>query len=248
MNKKNTNWIYPLFIIGLLFVLSTSCKKKDDNNNDNNNTPPENTVTDIDGNVYHYVTIGTQVWMLENLKVTKYRNGDTIPVITNNTDWYNLSTGAICDYNNIPGNGTTYGKLYNWYAANDSRKICPIGWHVPSDAEWKILAKNLDNNTDTTASGEIGVDIGCKLKESGTTHWHTPNTGSNNSSGFTALPGGWRDIDGTFYSIGDVGGWWTISAANASTAWRLCLRNDVSTLNRASGYKRGGFSIRCIKD
>jgi len=246
MKKKNTNWIYPLFIIGLLFILATSCKKKDDNTT--NDPPPANTVTDIDGNVYHYVTIGTQVWMLENLKVTKYRNGDAIPVITDNTDWYNLSTGAICNYNNNPANSTTYGKLYNWYAANDSRKICPAGWHVPSDAEWKVLAKYLDNNTDTTDSGEIGVDIGIKLKESGTTHWHSPNPGANNSSGFTALPGGWRDIDGTFNSIGDVGGWWTITTASTSTAWRLCLRFDVSTLNRNSGYKRGGFSIRCIKD
>jgi uncharacterized protein (TIGR02145 family) len=139
-----------------------------------------NTVTDIDGNIYHTVTIGTQVWMVENLKTTKYRNGDPIPNVTGNA-WAALTTGAYCWYNNDAATyKATYGALYNWYAVADSRNIAPTGWHVPTDAEWTTL---------TTFLGGESV-AGGKLKETGTNHWTSPNTGATNETGFTALPGG----------------------------------------------------------
>lgn len=140
--------------------------------------PP--TVTDYDGNVYQTVLIGDQCWMMENLKVTHYRNGDPIPHVTDGVTWGNLTSGAYCNYNNDEGNVATYGRLYNWYAVDDSRNIAPAGWHVPSDAEWQTLVDYLGG--DAVAGG--------KMKEAGTTHWASPNTGATNESGFTALPGG----------------------------------------------------------
>jgi len=143
------------------------------------------TMTDIDGNVYETVTIGTQVWMAENLKVTHYRNGNTILHIIDWFSWFTL-TGAYCEYDNDVNNVAVYGRLYNWYAVNDSRYIAPVGWHVPSDAEWLTLVDYLGG--DTVADG--------KMKEIGTTHWVSPNTGATNESGFSALPGGYRDYGG----------------------------------------------------
>ena len=139
------------------------------------------TVVDIDGNVYNTVTIGTQVWMVENLKTTKYRNGDAIPNVTGNASWVALSTGAYCWYNNDAATyKATYGALYNWYAVGDSRNIAPSGWHVATDSEWTTLS--------TFLGGESIA--GDKLKEIGTSHWLSPNTGATNSNGFTAFPGG----------------------------------------------------------
>lgn len=120
--------------MGMFLILTNSCTKED---------KKVETVTDFDGNIYHVVTIGTQDWLIENLKVTHYRTGDAIPNVTGNTQWGNLTTGAYCDYDNSVGNGTTYGRLYNWFAVNDSRKIAPTGWHVSSDAEWTVLTTYL---------------------------------------------------------------------------------------------------------
>lgn len=118
--------------MGALLVLTSSCKKDDNNNNGS-------TVKDIDGNVYHTIVIGTQTWMLENLKTTKYSNGDPIPNITDSLTWVSLETGAYCNYNNDENNSVIYGRLYNWYSVNDSRKLAPVGWHVPNDSEWRTL-------------------------------------------------------------------------------------------------------------
>ena len=178
--------------IMLLFTL-VSCSKKDDPFNQVNNQNAA-TVTDIDGNVYHTVTIGTQTWMVENLKTTRYRNGEAIPNITDNASWAALITCAYCDYNNIPSNSITYGKLYNWYAVNDSRNIAPMGWHVSTDAEWTTL---------TTFLGGTSI-AGGKLKENGTIHWNSPNVGATNETGFSALPGGYR-LNSGFYGAGDSG-------------------------------------------
>lgn len=132
------------------------------------------TVTDIDGNVYNTVTIGTQVWMKENLKVTHYLDGTTIPNITSNATWISLNTGGRCYYDNDSSTyAPIYGVLYNWYAATEAHNICPTGWHVPSDGEWNIMEKYLDNTIDTTIIGWVGTDIGNKLKEAGTTHWNS---------------------------------------------------------------------------
>src|ERR1035437_1728963 len=141
----------------------------------------------------------TQVWMLKNLDVSTYRNGDWIPEVTDPGAWSALTTGAWCWYNNDPTMGVIYGKLYNWYAVNDPRGLAPTGWHVPSDAEWWTLS---------TCLGGAAV-AGGAMKETGTTHWTSPNTGATNSSGFTGLPEGLRTDGGPFYDVGSYGGWWS---------------------------------------
>ena len=199
----------------------------------------QTTVTDIDGNVYRTVKIGTQVWMAENLKTTKYRNGDPIANVTNGASWKALTTGAYCWYNNDAANKVTYGGLYNWFAVADSRKIAPTGWHVPTDAEWTVLTDFL---------GGLKV-AGGKLKENGTSHWRTPNTGATNSCGFTALPGGYRyNGDGSFSHVGDIGYWWSSTAYGASDAWGRYLGDYNAYAYRNYNNKQGGFSVRCVRD
>lgn len=196
------------------------------------------TVTDIDGNLYHTVIIGTQVWLLENLKVTHYRNGDAIPNVTDGTTWSNLTTGAYCDYNITSSNSSIYGRLYNFYAVVDSRNLCPTGWHVPSDAEWTTLTDYL--------GGESVV--GGILKEIGTIHWASPNTGATNESGFTALPGGFCNLSGTFGEINDYGWWWSSTQYDPTTAWwRRMYYNYIGVYRDHSG-KTNGFSVRCLSD
>lgn len=202
--------------------------------------PTGNTITDVDGNVYTFVTIGTQVWMDKNLKTTKYRNKDTIPNVTSNTDWPNASIGAYCNYNNDTNNASTYGRLYNWYAVTDTYGICPVGWHVPSDAEWNQLTNYLGGN-----------DVaGGKMKETDTTHWASPNTGANNSSGFTGLPGGLRDYSsGLFYVIEQAGIWWPTSADNnSSRTMDRSISYSSSSVNSFNADKNYGYSVRCIRD
>jgi len=195
------------------------------------------TVTDYDGNVYNTVTIGTQVWLQQNLKVTHYRNGNAIPNVTDNTQWSNLTTGAYCDYNNTPSYSTIYGKLYNWYTINTGN-LCPTGWHVPSDAEWTTL---------TTYLGGASV-AGGKLKETGTIHWLSPNTGATNEVDFTALPGGYRYLDGIFFNNGSYGDWWSTTAFNTNTSWGRNMRySNVSVLNDY-GNNNSGFAVRCVND
>lgn len=194
-------------------------------------------ITDIDGNVYHSVTIGTQVWMVENLKTTKYRNGTDIPYITDNALWSSDTTGAYCNYQNIASNSTTYGRLYNWYAVNNVNNIAPTGWHVASDAEWTILTDFL--------GGEAVA--GGKLKEAGTAHWNSPNTGATNESGFTALPGGWRRDYGPFED-GSWGYWWSATEYNATIAWNRLMVFSAANVWRNDSFKTYGFHVRCIKD
>lgn len=222
--------------MGSLFMLINSCKKDDENNSAD--PVPITTVTDIDGNVYHTIIIGTQVWLLENLCVTHYRNGDPIPEVTDNTAWSNLTTGAYCNYDNDINNVTTYCRLYNWFAVNDSRKIAPVGWHVPSDAEWTTLTDYLGG--ESVAGG--------KLKEMGLTHWISPNTGATNESGFTGLPGGNRDNGGDFDNIGDNGGWWSSTEFSTSAAWNRRLQYNSGEVDRGSNSKGTAFSVRCLKD
>lgn len=171
-----------LLILEVMLIASLSgCNKENPTGNESNAT-----VKDIDGNQYQTVKIGSQVWMKENLKVTRYRNGDPIPRVTVNSEWVDLATGAYCAcYNDEGTTAFTYGYLYNWYAVDDRRNLAPAGWHVPTDAEWQILMDYL--------GGEILA--GGKLKETGTSHWASPNTGATNESGFTARPGGIRGFD-----------------------------------------------------
>ncbi len=183
------------------------------------------------------VTICSQVWMIKNLDVTTYRNGDAIPQVTDATAWANLTTGAWCYYNNDAANGPIYGKLYNWYAVNDVRGLAPSGYHVPSDAEWTTLE---------TCLGGSSV-AGGAMKEVGIAHWLTPNTGATNSSGFTGLPGGFRDGSGTFGVISRIAFWWS-STGVQSTAWYRFIDCNNSNFYSANISKNSGFSVRCVKD
>ena len=184
------------------------------------------------------IVIGTQQWMRENLDVVTYRNGDVIPQVTNATAWAALTTGAWCYYNNDVANGAIYGKLYNWYAVNDIRGLAPTGWHVPTDTEWTTLTTKLEG--ESVAGG--------KMKSVGTTLWTTPNTGATNSSGFTGLPGGFRDYDGTFYYIGNYGFWWSSTQNGTTDAWFRFLNYNDGNAYRVSLNKKNGFSVRCLRD
>jgi uncharacterized protein (TIGR02145 family) len=207
------------------------------------------TVTDIDGNVYQTVTIGTQVWMAENLKVTHYRNGDTIPNVTDGFTWWNLTTGAYCDYNNDVNNVATYGRLYNWYAAVDSRNIAPIGWHVASDAEWKQLEMYLGmSQAEADANDWRGTTEGGKMKETGITHWASPNTGATNESGLLGLPGGERRYSGEYYYIGYDANFWSSTEYYSPYGWYRFLGSDSSEVGRSGGLKAYGYSVRCVRD
>jgi len=195
------------------------------------------TVTDFDGNIYQTIKIGNQWWIAENLKVTHYRNGDAIPNVTGNSDWYNLMTGAYCYYENNVSNSETYGLLYNWYAVNDNRNLCPNGWHIPSDTEWQILIDYLGG----------AIYAGNKMKESDTTHWSS-NSGATNESGFTSLPGGWRRNNGTFYSIFDYSLYWSATEYDSLNAWVRQLRDNTSYVLNNGYSKASGCSVRCVKD
>lgn len=214
-------------------------------------------IKDYDGNIYHSVKIGTQIWMVENLKVTHYVNGDPITKISNKEDWNSIDggatwnsrkTGAYCNYLNNDSLANIYGHLYNWYVVKDSRKICPSGWHVPTEQDFRTLISYLDG--EKVAGG--------KLKEAGFLHWLSPNTGANNSSGFTALPSGGRGFHGSFWDNiadeTDVAIYWSSTSISDSTASELyilgnseeviILPNNSDTPNPL----QDGLSIRCIKD
>jgi len=253
MNKTNK---LPFFCCIAIAFLLISCDPTE-----KNGLVPV-VVTDIDGNNYTTVTIGTQIWMVENLRTTHYRNGDAIANITNNATWKGLSTGAMCDYNNDATNGTKYGHLYNFYAVADSRNIAPVGWHVATDAEWTTLtnyvsthlgtnlsvAKALAANTDWTAYS-VPEAIGCNLT-------------LNNSTGFSALPCGYRNGDGgTFLGVNTNGSWWSSTQDNSTfngitVAKYRSMFTTYSYVNVIYNIddmyydycRRKGLSVRCIKD
>jgi uncharacterized protein (TIGR02145 family) len=218
-------------------------------------------VTDASGNTYPTVTIGTQVWMAENLRTTKYSDGSNIPVVTDNTQWANnwnngnpLQQPMMCWYNNDQAAYTAnkFGALYNWYAINSAtngnKNVCPTGWHVPTDAEWNILIANLDPSYNPTANGYQSATAGGKMKSTGTQYWISPNTGATNSSGWSGLPGGGRNNDGTFGSIGDNGHWWSSTESNTYGAWLRYLFYDYGVVYRNNYVKTNGFSVRCLRD
>ena len=207
------------------------------------------TVTDIDGNIYQTATIGSQVWMKENLKVTHYRNGDPIPNVVELGAWADLSTGAYCNYDNDTAIATVYGRLYNWYVIDDSRNIAPEGWHVATEAEWQQLEVSIGINPDTAASiGRHGWEEGGKLKEAETAHWLSPNTGATNESGFTALPAGGRDISVDFLALYECSFFWSSSAYDDDEALYRTMWYDESYICCDPESKKEGFSIRCVRD
>ena len=247
-------WARMLFLM-IVITLSYGCKKENiDDSYPVRGTStaifnPEKsygTVTDREGNIYKTITIGTQTWMAENLRTTIYRNGKSIPEVTDNATWITITEGAYCSYHNSRNADTilTFGRLYNWYAVSDSQNIAPEGWHVPSDEEWATLISFLGGDS----------NAGEKLKETGILHWFQ-NPYSTNESGFTALPAGYRYVAaGEFVGLGLISFWW--SSTEADTAW---YDNPLWARYRYVGYldpacgrgnwiKQLGFSVRCIKD
>lgn len=197
------------------------------------------TVTDVDGNVYKTITIGTQTWMIENLKVAHYNDGTAIPNVTDDNTWKGLTTAAYCNYKNDASIAATYGKLYNWYAVTNTKKLAPKGFHIPTDAEWTTLYNYL--------GGERSV--GNKLREVGTAHWGS-SVYATNSTLFTALPGGGRTFDkyyGVFTAITSDAYFWSTTANGASNAGYMDLY-EKGYFERHDSPKYYGYSVRCIKD
>lgn len=245
--------IGTLYLIALFAIMINACEKEDISPVNKISQPVFNpgktygTMSDQDGNVYKTIVIGTQTWMAENLHATTYRDGSAIPEVRAAESWNTASEGAFCTYNNTYSADTIncYGRLYNWYAVTDSRNLAPEGWHVPSLDEWVQLFDYLG-----------GLDDGGKLKESNTTHWLNPNSGADNSTGFTALPGGMRGGDrlngsenAPFGGAGESGIWWSSTEEPDWSAKSTQLHYGDG---RASVYgyysKESGLSIRCIKD
>jgi uncharacterized protein (TIGR02145 family) len=199
-----------------------------------------------DGKTYNTVQIGDQCWMANNLNIGARINGSS--------DQTNNSIIEKHCYNDLESNCDVYGGLYHWnemmqYVTTEGAKgICPTGWHVPSDAEWCQMEIYLDPTVNCLAQGYRGTDAGGKMKETGTTHWSSPNLGATNTSGFTAFPGGWRDINASFIILSYEASLWSSSQVDASIAWRRALFYDYEGIYRYTYYKDAGFSVRCLKD
>jgi uncharacterized protein (TIGR02145 family) len=200
-------------------------------------------ITDIDGNIYNTVLIGSQCWLKENLKTTQYRNGTPIENPTSNTDWQNNTTGAYAWYNNDIGWKDSYGALYNWHAVNNASGLCPTGWHVPSDADFTALTNHLG-----------GASLaGGKMKSTRTVpeshpRWESPNTGATNESNWSGLPGGIHHANGTFSNVGKIGHWWGATEYSTTNArFRRLGYNDGYVVS-GNSTKTNGFSVRCLRD
>jgi uncharacterized protein (TIGR02145 family) len=210
------------------------------------------------GLTYDLVEIGGQCWFADNLATDQYRNGDPIPTGLDNTTWQNTTAGAYAIYNNDPANDVTYGKLYNWYTTVDTRGLCPAGWHVPTDCEWMYLEGSLGMSVQEqeVAYAWRGTNEGGALKA--TTNWLSPNVGATNSSGFTALPGGFRHINASYVFIGSVSYFWSSTesgivfsdsvVSDSVLVWLHRLSQNVSSVGRWDDIKQTGYSVRCVRD
>jgi uncharacterized protein (TIGR02145 family) len=218
-----------------------------------NETGNPGIVTDFDGNEYHTVKIGNQWWLVENLRVTHYRNGTAIPYEPRNQYWAGATNGAYCYYDSNIDNISEYGLLYNFHAVDNSNQIAPEGWHVASNDEWKELEMYLGmSQEEADLTLWRGTDEGGKLKETGTTHWDSPNTGATNETGFTAIPGGSRDSDfGAYGGIGRIAYFWTSTGTTASNSTYALIRaliSDKAQVSRSGLLRKYGLSVRCVKD
>jgi uncharacterized protein (TIGR02145 family) len=236
MKKTISFFLFTISIIASL----VSCKKED--NNEIKKEPISDSagtvVRDYDGNVYNIVKIGRQIWMAENLKTTRLNDGKEISNVTNDSIWSKQIVPAYCWYkNNEVAYKNTYGALYNFYAV-ESGKLCPVGWHVPSREEWQVLE-------DYLGDPEFA---GGKLKETGTKHWLSPNADATNTTGFSALPGGMRLVNGSFYDVGQTGIWWSTTNLPPYDVWNLYVQFDYNYFYELYSFRQEGLSVRCIKD
>jgi len=242
MDKKNKIWIWPLLVMGLLLILTSGCKKTD-----NNPTDTLTKITDKDGNVYKTVTIGKQVWMAENLKTTKFSDNTAIPKVSDLTAWTHLSTPAYCWYDNDSAtNKPLYGAIYNWFTVNTGN-LCPTGWHAATDDEYDTLELYLGIvRADLNLWGWRGTDQGAKMKNS--SGWAIGENGTN-TSGFSALPGGYRyAASGTFNDLGNLSYWWTATNDGTEGAWYRRLDGNNNGIYKASTGQTAGKYVRCVKD
>jgi len=222
------NIIHATAICGMAFTM-TGCDDNDDSQ-----------LTDADGNTYATVVIGTQEWMAENLRTKRFANGDPIPNVTDQVLWSDLNVGpAWVYYNDDSLHDPHYGKLYNWYAVADERKVCPVGWHVPSDTEWTVLTDYLGGES----------EAGGKLKSTGTEFWNSPNTYATNESGFSGLPGGICVFNGVFTTMGTFAYWWSSSESEFEAgSWSRHIKYGFAPVYRTHSDQRNGLSVRCVKD
>jgi len=235
--KKSTLSFIPLMLaLSLMLIVASGCKK-DEDPEPVTPAPIATTVKDIDGNVYKTIKIGTQTWMLENLRVTHYRNGEPIPHVTDVTLWPALTTGAYCNYDNSSVNAAVYGRLYNWYAVAEGPLLAPEGWHIPTLNDWITLADYLGGY----------LVAGAALKDTGTTCWISPNDAATNASGFTALPGGCV-LFGGFLDLTTHALWWTQDENSETTAPMIWLGYMDDEMHINAYEKSNGFSVRCVKD
>jgi uncharacterized protein (TIGR02145 family) len=197
-----------------------------------------NTVSDLDGNIYHTRKIGNQTWMVENLKTTRFSNGDLIVNNQSTTDWKKDNQAAYCVYNNDNSYAKDYGLLYNYHSLNDSRGIAPKGWRIPTEEDLRVLETFINSNTKT----------GIFLKENGNKNWLPSNETGNNATGFSALPGGYRDEEGNFYMLKSNGYYWTTNSSFELYHWSSRLFQAFADVRRDAVFKQYGFSIKCIKE
>jgi uncharacterized protein (TIGR02145 family) len=259
--KTKKSFIQLFLMAGLLFAVITSCKKDPDDLPNEETVDPggafpsAGTIKDADGNTYNTIKINNQVWTVENLKTTKYNDGTAIPNVKENSEWEKLTTGAYCNYDNDESKADTYGRLYNWYAVNTG-KLAPVGWHVPTDAEWTImenyLIANGYNYDFTIAENRIAKSLCAKTNWTSSTEVGAPGTApeNNNSSGFSALPGGIRFMSGKFDFIGTDCRWWSSTPNNTNGAYYRILYYKFIDLGRENlnGLRECGFSVRLVKD
>lgn len=225
---KSGLFLFSLVAASFLLLLH-GCSKSD------NSSPP---VTDKDGNTYKTVRIGDQTWMAENLKTTTFSDGTDIPVVSDTTGWSVLNTPGLCWYNNDGDSlKMIFGALYNFYAVG-SGKLCPAGWHVPTGDDWQKLRDFLGD----TLTG------GGKLKEEGILHWKAPNTGADNTTGFTALPAGIRYFEGSFNSLSYFTSFWSSTEYDSNKSWYFSLYYSDAAAQMNKTSKKDGFSVRCIED
>lgn len=245
--KREKTGIFNLVMLTALLIFSASCEKDNEEIDEKNDT----SVTDVDGNIYTIIEIGSYQWMVENLKTTTYNDGTDIPLISSNSEWVDQNEGAYTWYhNNDESYGKTYGALYNWHAVNTG-KLCPFGWRVPTDDEWKVLEGFVDEKYGTEdpewdKTLFRGHNAGDRLKSS--SGWEEGGNGSDDY-GFSAYPGGRRSfVNGDFYSDGSRGFWWTASEIDDTYSWSRSMYYDSDNVSRVSLNKGSGFSVRCMRD